>query len=139
MNVVGDIVVNYWAVLVSGVAAMVIGFIWYMPQVLGNSWMAAIGKTKEQIEGEGNYWMFVWSYVFAIVMAFVLAHFLKIVAVETLTQALTTAFWIWLGFIATVVAMNVMYEKRCWPLFWINSLYQLLTLAVMAIILFYWQ
>ncbi len=134
-----EVVINYWAVLVCGVAAMVIGFVWYMPQVLGNTWMAAIGRTKEEIESGANNMMFVWSYVIALVMAYVLAHFMELAGVATVSDALATAFWAWLGFIATVIAMNLMYERRTSKLFWINGAYQLVTLLVFATILFYWQ
>ncbi len=135
-----EVVINYWAVLVCGVAAMVLGFIWYMPSVVGNTWMAAIGKTKEQIDGSGaNPMMYFASYVMAVIMAYVLAHFMWLAGVATLSDALGTAFWAWLGFIATVTAMNLMYEGRTWKLFWINGLYQLLSLMIFAAILFYWQ
>lgn len=42
------------------VASMVIGFVWYMPAVLGNRWMAAIGKTEEDlknISGGARIWV----------------------------------------------------------------------------------
>lgn len=139
MSDASSIVINYWAVLVSGVAAMALGFIWYMPSVMGNAWMAAIGKTKEQIEGGSNAMMFVWTYIFAIVTAYVLAHFMELVGVATISDALATAFWAWLGFVAMVMAMNVLYEGRTWKLFWLNSIYQLISLGVMAAVLFYWQ
>ncbi|TME70083.1 MAG: DUF1761 family protein, partial [Chloroflexi bacterium] len=32
--------VNYLAVVVAAVVALVIGFIWYSPRVFGNRWMA---------------------------------------------------------------------------------------------------
>ena len=38
--------INYWAVLVAGVAYMVLGAIWYTPALFGNAWLKAIGKTK---------------------------------------------------------------------------------------------
>lgn len=132
--------INYWAVFVSGVAAMALGFIWYMPSVMGNTWMAAIGKTKEELQAGGqNPMMYIGTYIFAVVTAYVLAHFMELAGVTTLSNAFATAFWAWLGFIAVVMAMNVMYEGRNWKLFWINSLFQLISLGIMAAILFYWQ
>ena len=134
-----DVVVNYWAVLVSGVAAMILGFVWYMPSVMGNTWMMAIGKTKEELQGGANPMMYFGTYVMAIVTAYILAHFMWLIGVATISDALATAFWVWLGFVATVMAMNLMYEGRTWKLFWINGIYQLISLGVMAVILFYWQ
>ena len=38
--------VNYLAVVVAAVVALVIGFIWYSPPVFGNRWMAYLGTTR---------------------------------------------------------------------------------------------
>lgn len=51
--------VNWIAVLLAFVSSMVIGFIWYMPAVLGRRWMQAIGKTEEDlknIDGGAGIW-----------------------------------------------------------------------------------
>lgn len=42
--------INWLAVLLAFIATMAIGFVWYMPAVLGNRWMAAIGKTEDDLK-----------------------------------------------------------------------------------------
>lgn len=52
--------INWLAVLLAFVSSMVIGFVWYMPAVLGKRWMAAIGKTEDDlknIEGGAGIWV----------------------------------------------------------------------------------
>ncbi|HJW00542.1 MAG TPA: DUF1761 domain-containing protein [Arthrobacter sp.] len=52
--------INWLAVLLAFVASMVIGFVWYLPAVLGNRWMTAIGKTEEDlknISGGAGIWV----------------------------------------------------------------------------------
>ncbi len=52
--------INWLAVLLAFVSSMVIGFVWYMPAVLGRRWMQAIGKTEEDlknIEGGAGIWV----------------------------------------------------------------------------------
>jgi len=52
--------INWLAVLVAFIASMVIGFVWYLPAVLGNRWMTAIGKTEEDlknISGGAGIWV----------------------------------------------------------------------------------
>lgn len=39
--------VNYLAVLVSAIASMVLGMIWYNPSVFGNTWMK-LSKLSEK-------------------------------------------------------------------------------------------
>ena len=52
--------INWPAVLLAFAASMAIGFVWYLPAVLGNRWMAAIGKTEEDlknISGGAGIWL----------------------------------------------------------------------------------
>lgn len=46
--------INWLAVLLAFLSSMAIGFVWYMPAVLGNRWMAAIGKTEEDLKNIGG-------------------------------------------------------------------------------------
>lgn len=51
---------NWLAILLAFVSSMVIGFVWYMPAVLGRRWMQAIGKTEEdlrKIDGGAGIWI----------------------------------------------------------------------------------
>ena len=52
--------INWLAVLLAFAASMVIGFLWYMPAVVGNRWMAAIGKTEDDLKnmsGGAGIWL----------------------------------------------------------------------------------
>ncbi|MFJ6079148.1 DUF1761 domain-containing protein [Pseudarthrobacter sp. NPDC092419] len=52
--------INWLAVLLAFVASLAVGFVWYMPAVLGNRWMAAIGKTEDDlknISGGAGLWL----------------------------------------------------------------------------------
>jgi Protein of unknown function (DUF1761) len=52
--------INWLAVLLAFIASMAIGFVWYLPAVLGKRWMAAIGKTEEDlknISGGAGIWV----------------------------------------------------------------------------------
>jgi hypothetical protein len=46
--------INWLAVALAFISSMAIGFVWYMPGVLGNRWMAAIGKTEEDLKSIGG-------------------------------------------------------------------------------------
>lgn len=51
--------INWLAILLAFFSSMVIGFVWYMPAVLGRRWMQAIGKTEEdlkKIDGGAGIW-----------------------------------------------------------------------------------
>ena len=137
-----DIIINYWAVLVAGVASMVVGFLWYSQALFGKAWMEASGLTKEKLDeakrkGMGKTYFV--STILSFVTAYVLAHFMVLLSVTTTGGALQLAFWIWLGFMMPIIAGDVLYGGRTMKLFWVNALYQLVSFLVMGIILALWR
>ncbi len=134
-----EVEVNYWAVLAAGVAAMVLGYIWYLPSLAGGPWMRAIGKTEADLKADFKPSIMFVTFVLALITAYILDHFIVLLGASTVGEALQTALWAWLGFVATVTAMNLLYERRTFTLFWVNGLYQLANFLVMAVILFHWR
>ena len=45
--------INYVATAVSAVVLMALGFAWYAPFLFGKAWMAALGKTEEEMRAAG--------------------------------------------------------------------------------------
>lgn len=134
-----DISINYWAVLVAAIAYMVIGYIWYSMPVFGRMWMGEIGKTEEQIKADYQPTSMLWTYLLAAIGAYVLAYFINWFNAGSMADALKIALWAWVGFIFTSLATNALYEGRSSKLFWINSLYQLVSILVAAAILYSWK
>ena len=134
--------INYFAVIAATVACQAIGFAWYGP-VFGKLWMKLSGITEKQIaehkkKGKSMAPTFAISALGSLVMAFVLAHFVDYVEATTISGALSLAFWLWLGFIATVLVGGVLWERKSWKLYGLNSAYYLVVLSVMASILAVW-
>ena len=78
-----------------------------------------------------------------LVLVFVTAHmvdFMKVVYhdLSNLTVGLTSAFWLWLGYIATFGLTGVVFEKHSWKLYGINMGYQFIGLMIAAGILAVW-
>jgi len=137
-----DIPVNMWAVLVAAVASMVVGSLWYSPILFGKKWTKLMGwdsPEKMALMKQGAGKAYTVMFLSSIIMAYVLAHFVQLVPAVTESDALQLAFWVWLGFVATVGIGNVLFEKRPFGLFLINSLYYLVNISVMACILTLWQ
>ncbi|MGE4062153.1 MAG: DUF1761 family protein [Rhodospirillaceae bacterium] len=40
---------NWLGAVVAALAAMVMGFVWYMPATFGTAWMNALGKRKDEL------------------------------------------------------------------------------------------
>lgn len=64
--------INFLAILTASVSALVVGFVWYNPNVFGNAWMKAAGMSEEQVKGGNMAKIFGLALLFAIMLAFAL-------------------------------------------------------------------
>ena len=135
----GHAEINYLAVLVCAAVSMVIGFVWYGP-LFGKAWMAAVGKTEEEIKKDFNpgktYGLAVLGHF---VEAYVLARLMSYVGVATLGEGLRLALLAWLGFTAATFFINNLFEGKPYKLLRINLGFHLVFLLVSAVILAVWR
>lgn len=132
--------VNFLAVLVASIVNMTIGFIWYGP-LLGKQWMKLSGRTKESMEKEKKDMPMVMGSMFvgALVTAYILALFLKYAGATTLEIGAKVGFLAWLGFVATTMLQDVLYEKKNRQLAGINLGFNLVALVVAGAIIAVWK
>jgi len=134
--------INYLAILVAGIATMVLGFIWYGP-LFGNRWASLMGfdisdpQKKAQMKKEATPALIV-SFIASLIQAAVLAGFLAIMGTTSATLIFGTAFWLWLGFIVTVQVTQTMFSKKPKALLPIDAGYWLIVMLAMAAIIGYW-
>lgn len=137
--------VNYLAVLAAGVVSMALGFLWYSPVILGKPWMKAMGFTASELK-KAQQTMGPWygvSFVLSLVMAFVLSHVMilsmNFFHYDKMTTGLTTAFWMWVGFVMPVQFTTAMFSRKFdsnqMTLFGVNTAYQLVSLILMSIVI----
>lgn len=125
--------VNWLAVIVATIVSFGFGAGWYT--LLSKQWLAAIGKSPEQLD-KGDYTPFIWSAV----VLFVIAYFIAL-----LTPALTGAtnvgngllvgVHMWVGFILTAMILNHRYEGAPWSLTAINGGYLLAVLLIDGLVI----
>ena len=60
---------NFPAILVAAVSALVVGFIWYNPKVFGTVWMKEADMTEEKIKGGNMAKIFIMAFIFAFLLA----------------------------------------------------------------------
>ena len=98
---------NYLAVVVAAVASFAFGSVYYM--TLAKPWVAAIGKTQEQVKAEGMKPVtFVVAALAQLVMAWVLSGVIGHLGAGQVTaeNGLISAAFIWFGFVLTTLAVN---------------------------------
>ena len=112
-----DVDINYLAVLLAAASSMVVGSIWYAGPVFGNTW-AKLAKVnlKDMTKGNGAMMAMVWAVVLSLLTAYVLAHviFLSFSTFPStfFEASVTTAFWVWLGFVATRILTHNIFEQK---------------------------
>lgn len=103
--------------------------------------MKLMGYTKESMEAAKKEMgkTYAISFVLSLVTAFVLSHVMTMsqnyFGYPRLQTGLTSAFWMWLGFIMPVQTTEVLFGGKKWDLFAINTSYQLAALLAMGMVL----
>jgi hypothetical protein len=120
---------NWLAVIIAAVANIVIGYVWYMPAVLGKRWEAAAGRQMAAATTMAYAMMVVTS----LLIAYILALFLGGVGI---TNGAIDGF-LFFVVVGSVLAGSVMWEGRSWMFWYINAGYWLVALIVMGAIIGY--
>lgn len=135
--------INYWAVLVCGVLAMVVGFIWYGP-LFGKKWMElmrADAMSSEAREKMKKMMMPMYG------MQFLLTLF-QVYAIAYLMDSwmnvngIKFSLFVYVGFILPLIAGNALWNgdssRNAWSRFFIQAGYQLVMFFLYGYILGMW-
>ena len=130
-----------WMLPVAAFATFLFGWLWYM--TLSKPWMAAAGLTEEKIRGAGmSPAPLVVTFVAQLVMAWMLAglllHFAKAGIPATMRNGAMVGAFVWLGFVATTLAVNHRFQMRPWSLTFIDGGYWLGVLLIQGALLGSW-
>lgn len=132
-----DYAVNYVAVVVAAIVAVVIGFIWYAPPVFGGRWMAMLGRTQAELGNPGP--SMALGILAALVNAWVLAVLAKTTHSATVGDGVVLGIIAWLGFMATITLAQGVFEKRPMGLWLLNNAHNVIVQAVMGAIVAAWH
>lgn len=125
--------ISYIGVLVATIAAFVIGAVYY--GALGKPWMKAARIKPE--EAKMSPMLFVNSLICELIMAFILAGLIGHLGTGQINpyNGLVSGFFVWLGFVATTLAVNHRYQGFGWDLTLIDAVHWLLVLLAMGAII----
>jgi len=130
-----DVQVNWLAVLLAGVSSMVVGSIWYAGPVFGNTWKKLVKLDENKMKDNAVKAM-VLTFIASLITSYVLAHVAylsnQFFQDSFFQDAVTTAFWLWLGFTAARLLTHDLFEGRPAKLTVMNAVHELVTLLVMG-------
>ncbi len=127
--------VNYIAVAIAAVLAMVVGSVWYSKALFGKQWMKLTGVSSDSAKKGNMSMLYGIMFVGALVEAYVLAHFVHYAGAYSLINGIKTGVWAWLGFVLTTSLANSMFEGRPMKLLYINAGYALVNLMIMGAVI----
>lgn len=131
--------INLWAVLVAGVASVVIGGLWYSPILFGRAWMATIGKTKEQVEEEFTPLQILAAFVVNLIVASVLSIVVDWANAGTLAGGAMIGCGLALGVVTALTGVDYFFEHRPAKLFLITTAHTIVSLTIIGSIVGAWQ
>ena len=134
--------VNYLAILVTAIVAMVIGSLWYGP-LFGKLWIKLMGFSDKQVkemqkQKKKMMWSYLGMFVGSLLTAYVLSYFIGLTGVWTASVGITLALWAWLGFFLPLNAGMMFWDNKSPKLFFLVTAYWLLTLVITGAILGSW-
>ena len=103
---------NYIAIAVAAIASFAFGSVYYM--TLAKRWMAALGKSEEQVRADGGMKpsVFILTAIAQLVMAWVLAGIIGHLGTGQVTpvNGLISGAFVWFGFVLTTQLVNHGYQ-----------------------------
>ena len=130
--------VNYLAVIVAAIVPMALGAVWYSPVLFSNAWLAAIGKTADEISAQANQVQaFSIAIAASLISAYVLAVLAALSSASSVLDGIILGLWA-VVFIATASATWGVFEARPLRLWLINNGYYLVALPIMGAIIAVW-
>ena len=158
---------NWIAILVSALATLVVGFIWYNPKVFGTAWMKETGLTQEELAKGNMLKIFGLTYIFSLFIVMIemsltihqsgavsmvgglpkineaLPSFKAFMAdygtaFRTFKHGALHGFMSGLFFAFPLIAINGLFERKSWKYIWIHAGYWIVTLTIMGSIICGW-
>jgi len=157
--------INFYALLAAAFSSLVIGFIWYHPNVFGKIWMRESGMTEEKGKGMNMPMVFGLTFLYSFFVAFILealsihqfgalgmvggdptlakpsyAAFMADygMAFRTFKHGMLHGFIAGLFFALPVIAVPALFERKSWKYILINGGYWVVVCMIMGGIVCGW-
>lgn len=107
------------AVLLAAAAGFATGAVWYM--VLGKRWMAAVGKTEEEIKANQNPMPFIVGFLGSLIVSGMMRHIFASSGIEGVSAGLISGLGAGFFIAAPWILTNYAFADRPRDLWWIDA------------------
>ena len=129
--------VNWLAVIVCVVVALIDGFIWYHPKMFYPAWKEGIGRSGER--GNPNPMIYVFTIIAVFVQALFVAFMVNIMGSMTAASGALAGFMLWLGFVAPTNLVNKLFAGHGFKVWAIEAGNHLVNFLLFGAILGAWH
>jgi hypothetical protein len=127
---------NWVAALIAALAGYLLGAFWYLPQVFGNAWLAALGKRQDEL-GSPALPMTVTAVTTALTSV-CLAFLLRGLGVESLLGGLVVGVVIGGGVVFASMLSDYVFQGKPMALLWIQGGFRFVYILLICAILGAW-
>lgn len=128
--------VNWLAVLVGAIGAMIIGMIYYSPPLFGKMMMETAPRSGRRGNQRPHMGSFVGAFIAALFTAFLLEVLVKAVHIASLSSAFELAAVIWLGAYVSLELVSLSFGMKSTKMFVVNVVHHAIALGVIAAIVY---
>lgn len=140
-----EIKINFIAIIFAVFINFILGFIWYTP-LFGKTWGKEMGydptiKPDKKLMLKGMSFMIIGNLLFVWVFAHNIAAWKFVPGIKEMSPIsnfISSAVFTWLGFYVPGELGAIVWEKKSWKLFAINTGYNLASLLIVGLILTFW-
>lgn len=127
-------------VILSAIAAMGLGFLWYSPLLFGKQWMKLKGYTPKSLKEAQSKMGPKYGLSFAVwlLQSFVVGKFIVTLGATGAVEGVQIAALLWLGLAATIQLTNWIFSEAKFNLYLIDTGYQLVSMLAAGAILGMW-
>ena len=126
--------INYLAVLVAWIVHIVMGLIWFRPELFGKEWSKLTGKELKPAKE----WL-IPGVIGHLLMILVLVILIKLTNANTGLHGMFIGLLMWIGCVVPMESGELVWEKIPFRLFLLRTGNQLIGMAVSGFILGAWQ
>jgi Protein of unknown function (DUF1761) len=132
-----DVDLNWIAILVAALIPIALGALWYSNALFARPWMRAVDRTQDELSGAGLGYLL--SAIGALLMSYALARIVRWAEVDDLWNGALVGLLVWVGFVATVLAVTTYFGGRPRTLWVINAGYQLVAFVLVGAVHGVWD
>lgn len=131
---------NWWAVLGSLGAVLLVGVFWYSNILFGKAWIAAVGKTRIELQqGRTMLWLIVTTLFWSIALVLSIAMLQQFMILDGWQDGLLLGLLLGFGIAVASGNLHALLENRFNSLVWITAGHNVLICVIPAVILATWQ